>query len=68
MTEVQQRFFERVELAGEGELDKIRVLLEEALERRLQARSSASAGDSDRQLPVAPFSSNRPCPGTLPPR
>lgn len=44
MEEAQQRFFERVELAGEGELDKIRVLLEDAIKHRLQVRSPANAG------------------------
>ncbi|KAL4425670.1 hypothetical protein ABPG75_009686 [Micractinium tetrahymenae] len=49
MEATQQRFFERVELAGEGELDKIRGLLEEALERRLQDAAPDELTEEDRQ-------------------
>ncbi|KAL4437965.1 hypothetical protein ABPG77_004186 [Micractinium sp. CCAP 211/92] len=49
MEDAQQRFFERVELAGEGELDKIRGLLEEALERRAQDAPLDEMTEEDRQ-------------------
>lgn len=67
MEDAQQRFFERVELAGEGELDKIRGLLEEALGRRMQVRSLSVSRTAADSFDLSP-SSNRLDPLALLPR